>query len=69
MVLGVVISCLKFLSMGTFTWSSLRWFRLVVVPTKKKKDFLCYSVFEWGTKKGQEFKVAHLSIMFFGVKS
>ena len=37
---------------------------------KKKKEFLilCCSIFEWGTKKGLEFKAAHLSIMFFVVK-
>ena len=29
-----------------------------------KEKFLCCSVFEWGTKKGLEFKVACLSICF-----
>ena len=29
-----------------------------------KNEFLCSSVFEWGTKKGLEFKVACLSICF-----
>ena len=41
-----------------------------VVPVEDtKKEFLCYSVFEWGTKRDLEFSVACLSIMFFAVKS
>ena len=69
MVLRVVICRLKSSSVGAFTWSSLRWFQLVVVWTKRKRkkkkeknEFLCCSVFEWGTKKGFEFSVAFLFI-------
>ena len=36
---------------------------------RTKTEFLCCSIFEWGTKKGLEFKVACLSMMFFAVKS
>ena len=35
----------------------------------EKKEFLRRLVFEWGVKKGLEFNVACLSIMFFTVKS
>ena len=34
-----------------------------------KKEFLCCSVFEWGTKNGLELSVACLSIVFSAVKS
>ena len=67
MVLWVMICCLKFSGVGVFTWSSLRWFQSVVVRTKK--EFLCCSVFEWGTKNGLELSVACLSMMFSAVKS
>ena len=36
---------------------------------KSQSSCRCCSVFEWGTKKGLEFKVACLSTMFFAVKS
>ena len=45
------------------TWSSLR--KLQSVMVWMKKEFLCCSVFEWGTRKGLEFRVACLSVMFF----
>ena len=32
-----------------------------------KKEFLCCSVFEWGTKNGVELSVACLSVMFSAV--
>ena len=67
MVLWVTIHCLKSSSVGAFTWLSLRWLQSVVVQTKK--EFLCCSVFEWGTKNGLELSVACLSIMFSAVKS
>ena len=34
-----------------------------------KKEFLCCSLFEWGTKNDLELSVACLSIMFSAVKS
>ena len=55
----VVVHYLKSLSMGAFTWSS--------VPVgggadNNKKEFLRCSAFEWGTKKGLEFKVVCLFV-------
>ena len=47
----VAIRCLKSSRVGAFTWSSLRWFQSVAVRTKK--EFLCCSVFEWGTRNGK----------------
>ena len=67
MVLWVMIHCLKSLSVGAFTWSSLMWLQSVVV--RAKKEFLCCSVFEWGTKNGLELSVSCLSIVFSAVKS
>ena len=36
--------------------------------SRTRREFLC-TVFEWGTKKGLEFKAACLSVIFFAVKS
>ena len=36
---------------------------------RTKKEFLCCSVLEWGTKNGLELSVACLSVMFSAVKS
>ena len=55
MVLWMVIHRLKSSSVGAFTWSSLRWFQSVVVQTKK--EFLCCSVFQCGTKNSLEYTV------------
>ena len=58
----MVTSRLKSSCVGAFTRSSLRWFQSVVVRTKK--EFLCCSVCEWGTREGLEIRVVCLSMVF-----
>lgn len=50
-----------------FTWPPLGWFQSEVVQTKK--ELLCCSVFELGARKGLQFRVACVSVMFITVKS
>ena len=52
MVLWVAIHSLKSSSVGAFTWSSLRWFRSVVV--RAKKEFLCCSESRRDQEEGGE---------------
>lgn len=45
-------------TVGAFIWSSLRWFQPVVV--QMKKELLYCLVFEWGSRKDVELRVACL---------
>ena len=66
MVLGVVIHCFEVLKLSPgHHWGGASHWRC---RQKKKKEFLCSSVFEWGTKNGLELDVACLSVMFIAVK-